>query len=224
MIDRVLRRRRPTAPRPADRRRRVPPGDEGYRYIDRVLPDYHAVVRRHRVVDAPPDAVYDAALAADLTRLGPVVGVLGALRAAPLRIGAWLRGTTLSEPESFTFGDLPTRGTWVRLADVPGEEFVFGAVGKVWQPDIEWVELGSREFRTFDRPGYARIAAGLSVRPYGHDRTLVTYEARTAGTDPVAERRFGRYWRLVRPFVGYILGRVLARIDADAGEQRRGAR
>jgi hypothetical protein len=217
-----LRRGRPTAGNdtPGD-----DPGDahareEDFLYIDRVLPDYDAVVRRHRVVDASPGAVYDAALAADLTRLGPVVGVLGALRAVPLRIGARLRGTAPSEPESFTFGDLQTRGTWVRLADVPDEEFVFGAVGKVWQPDIEWVELGAEELRAFDRPGYAKIVAGLSVRPYGRGRTLVTYEARTAGTDAVAERRFGRYWRLVRPFVGYILGRVLARIDADVGERR----
>jgi hypothetical protein len=190
-------------------------------YLDRVLPDAHAVVRRHRVVDATPDTAYDAALAADLTRLGPVVAALGALRAAPTRVGSWLRGTPAPATESFTFGDIPTRGTWVRLADVAGEEFVFGAVGTVWRPDIEWVDLAAAGFRRFDRPGYAKVAAGLSFRPYGDARTLVTDEARTTATDAAVERRFGRYWLVVRPFVGYVLGRVLARIAADVEKDRR---
>lgn len=183
--------------------------------IDRQLPEFQAVSRRHVVVDAATDETYDAMLSADLTRLGPVVGVLGALRALPTRVAARLAGTDATS-DSLTLDDLPSRGTWVRLDEVDGEEFVFGAVGTVWKPTIEWVELGAEEFRTFETPGYAKIAAGLSVRPYGRDRTLLTYEARTAGTDATAERRFGRYWRLVAPFVGYILGRVLARIKIDA--------
>jgi hypothetical protein len=174
------------------------------------------VSRRHVVVDAPPAATYEAALAADLTRLGPVDGLLGALRGLPTRAVAWLRGTAVPEVTSLTLSDLPTRGIWVRLADVAGEEFVFGAVGKVWRPDIEWVELTSEEFRGFDRPGYAKIAAGFSFVPYGEGRTLVTYEARTAGTDTVSAWKFGLYWRLVGPFVGYILGRVLRWVERGA--------
>ena len=184
-------------------------------HIDRQLPEFQAVSRRHVVVDATPDETYDATLSADLTRLGPVVGALGALRALPTRVASRLTGTAAT-PDSLTLDDLPSRGTWVRLDEADGEEFVFGAVGAVWKPKIEWVELDAEEFRTFETPGYAKIAAGLSVRPYGRGRTLLTYEARTAGTDATAERRFGRYWRLVAPFVGYILGRVLARIKADA--------
>lgn len=184
--------------------------------IDEYLPTYDAVSRRHVVVDAPPDETYEAALAADLTRLGPIVGLLGALRALPIQLSAWVQGTPVPEPESFTFGDLPARGTWVRLDDRPGAEFVFGAIGTVWRPDIEWVELGSEEFHAFDRPGYAKIVAELSFRPYGRARTLVSYEARTAGTDLVSAWKFRQYWRVVNPFVGYILGRVLKRVKHDA--------
>jgi hypothetical protein len=189
--------------------------------LDHQLPDYHAVVRRHRVVDAPVEETYDAMLSVDLTDLGPLVGALGALRAVPIRVGAWFRGAAEPEPESISFGDLPSRGAWVRLDAVDGEEFVFGAVGTVWRPDIEWVDLDADEFRAFDGPGYAKIAAGFSFHPYGRGRTLVTYEARTAGTDATAERRFGRYWRLVCPFVGYILGRVLAAIAVEAERNSR---
>jgi hypothetical protein len=185
--------------------------------IDRFLADYDAVSRRHRVVDATAEETYDAMLRLDLTDVGPVVDTLGALRALPERVGVWLDGReTDGKAASIRFGDLPTRGDWIRLADVPGEEFVFGAVGTVWRPSIEWVELSADAFGPFDRPGYAKIVAGFSFRPYGRSRTLVTYEARTAGTDATATRWFGRYWRVVGPFVGVLLGRVLRRIAAEA--------
>jgi hypothetical protein len=184
--------------------------------IDRYLTDYDTVSRRHLVVDAPPERTYETMLSVDLADLGPVADALGTLRTLPARVGAWLRGSPVdTDLDSFTFGDLPTRGSWIRLADT-GDEFVFGAVGTVWRPDIEWVDLTAESFEQFDRPGYAKIVAGFSLRPYGRDRTLVTYEARTAGTDPVATRRFGRYWRVVGPFVGYVLARVLRRIGTVA--------
>jgi hypothetical protein len=184
--------------------------------IDRYLADYDAVSRRHLVVDAPPGRVYETRLSADLADLGPVADTLGVLRSLPARVRAWLCGSPVdADQKSFRFGDLPTRGSWVRLADT-GDEFVFGAVGTLWRPDIEWVELTADAFDRFDRPGYATVVAGFSVRPYGRGRTLLTYEARTAGTDPVATRRFGRYWRVVGPFVGYVLGRVLLRVKSAA--------
>jgi hypothetical protein len=70
-------------------------------------------------------------------------------------------------------------------------------------------------------PRDARTADGVSraAAPADRDRlrTPVTYEGRTARIDPAATRRFGRYWRVVDPFVGYVLGRVLARLGAAAG-------
>jgi hypothetical protein len=207
---------RPTIPRRLVGRTTTPADADTSLRIDHYLPAYDAVSRRHIVVDAPPGTTYDAALSADLTRLGPVVGVLGALRAVSLRLGARLRGTETSDSESVTFGDLPARGTWVRLDDTPPDEFIFGAVGKVWRPNIEWVDLDRESFRTFDRPGYAKLVAGLSFRPYGRERTLVSYEARTRGTSPDATWLFRQYWRVVSPFVGYILGQVVRRIEADA--------
>lgn len=183
---------------------------------DAHLPDYDAVSRRHAVVDAPPETVYETMLSTDFTRLGPVVETLGQARALPNRVNAWLRGGSTSDPESLTLGELHTHGTWVRLDAVADEEFVFGAVGTVWRPDVEWVELDVDAFATFDRPGYAKIAASLSLRLYGTERTLLTYEARTLSTDPTARRGFRRYWLMVGPFVSYILGRVVVRIGRDA--------
>ena len=185
--------------------------------IDRHMPSYDATVRRHHVVEAPVAETYAAVLSADFTQTGPLVRVLNELRALPIRVGAWLRGEAPPRTtDPLRLGDLPERGTWVRLDEAVGEEVVFGAVGAVWQPDIEWVQVDADAFDDFDRAGYAKIAASISVRPYGEGRTLVTYEARTAATDAASRRRFRRYWGLVAPFAGYMMGRALERIAADA--------
>ncbi|MDX1746097.1 MAG: hypothetical protein R3324_09190, partial [Halobacteriales archaeon] len=107
--------------------------------LDTVLPIHDATVARHIIVKATPEKAYEAILTTDLTESGPVVTVLNALRFLP----GWVRAVLREEPpprwdEELTLEALPTYGTWVRLIDEPPREFVFGAVGRVWKPDIEW--------------------------------------------------------------------------------------
>lgn len=184
--------------------------------VDEFLPAYDATVVRHAVVDADPETTYEAVLAADLTDTGPVVAALGELRNLPARVRALLgRGEALPPVGGATMDDL--RETVIELGARPGEEVVYGMVGKFWQPAIEWADVSADEFAAFEEPGYAKLAMTFSVRPYGADRTLLSYEARTAATDADAHRRFRRYWRVMRPFAGYVMARALDRIAADAG-------
>ncbi|WP_423747396.1 hypothetical protein V5735_24635 (plasmid) [Haladaptatus sp. SPP-AMP-3] len=185
--------------------------------LDGQLPRFDVTERRHVVVDASPETTYAAMKSLDFARMGPVVEALGELRRLPERIAAALAGTAQPEtPESVTMNDVAESDEWVQLAEEPGEEFVFGAVGKFWRPSIEWVEIEPDEFAEFDRPGYAKLAIGFSVRPYGTDRALLTYEARTATTDAAARRRFRLYWSVIGPSAGFLMGRALARIKAGA--------
>ncbi|MFB6166022.1 MAG: hypothetical protein ABEJ31_12750 [Haloarculaceae archaeon] len=185
--------------------------------IDEFLPTYDATQRRHVVVDADPETTYEAVLHADLTKTGSAVAALSWLRALPARLDAELSGAPAPEPPaSLTFADMADSDEWVVLAEEPGEEFVAGAVGRFWQPVIEWRSVTPDEFRAFDEPGYAKLALNLSLRPYGEGRTLVSYEARTAGTDADASRLFDRYWGLIGPFAGLLMSRALSRIKADA--------
>jgi hypothetical protein len=180
--------------------------------LDRHLPTFDVTQLRHVVVDATPEEAYAAVRGVDLVRIGLGPRLLNELRYLPARLLARTRGTETPEtPESLTFGDLTTETGYVVL----GEEFVLGAVGRFWQPEIEWADVAAEEFATFDRPGYAKLAIGVSVRPYGTDRSLVTYEARTATTDEASRRRFRRYWTLIGPFAGYLMGRVLETVRAD---------
>ena len=190
--------------------------------LDRHLPTFDVNKISHAVVDATPDDAYTDVREVDLMRIGLGPRLLGELRYLPGRLLARLRGTDPpAMPESITFDDLADEGEYVVLGEAPGEEFVFGAVGKFWKPDIEWADVDPEGFAAFDRPGYAKLAIGVSVRPYGSGRSLVTYEARTAMTDDSSRRRFRRYWTLIGPFAGYLMGRVLEEVRNDL--ERRGA-
>ena len=75
-------------------------------------------------------------------------------------------------------------------------------------------------FAAFAEPGWGRIAANFSLRPYG-TRTLVSYDVRTVTADPDSERRFARYWRIIRPFVGHIMRAALAAVRVEAEQASR---
>ena len=77
-------------------------------------------------------------------------------------------------------------------------------------------QIDAAGFAAFARPGYAKIAANFSFRPYGESRTLVSYEARTRATDAAARRAFWRYWRIASPFVGRVMRAQLAIVEREA--------
>ena len=113
-------------------------------------------------------------------------------------------------------GDLPG---WMGLGEDPPREIAFGAIGKYWQLDITWLDpvpKTAEEFAAFDEPGWGKIAANLSVRPYGEGRSLLSYEARTAMTDVDSRTKFGRYWTVVSPFVGVIMRATLQSVKVYA--------
>lgn len=185
--------------------------------IDDYLPDFDVTQRRHVVVDASPDETYIAAVHANLMETGPVVRLLNELRLLPTRIAAYREGTAQPElPAILTIEDLVDQSDYVVLGDDPGREYLIGAVGKFWKPDIEWRAIEPGAFARFDEPGYAKLAIDLSMRPYGTDRTLVSYEARTATTSRTARWLFRAYWTVIGPFAGYLMDQALKRIRLDA--------
>ncbi|KAB1197804.1 MULTISPECIES: hypothetical protein [Haloferax] len=201
--------------------RRERPEIEQSMLIDSVLATFDVTQIRHVVVDASPAETYRAVLGIDFMQMGTAVRILNELRALPERLSARLRGERWhGTPASVSLDDLVDSTGYVVLGDREGDEFVFGAVGKFWRPTIEWVDIEPGEFVSFDRPGYAKLAIGFSVRPYGTDRTLLSYEARTATTDPEARRRFRLYWSVIGPFAGVLMQQALAHIKAEAEQYR----
>jgi hypothetical protein len=186
--------------------------------IDEVLPRFDVNVVQHVVVNADPVTTYHALLRADLAA-NPVVTLLVRIRDLPNRLRHPQHSKrphgrfTLADAVASDFG-------WVRMRDEPGVELLAGLVGKFWRRDYEVVTVQPEEFAGFARPGYAKTVAALSMRPYGRDRTLLSYESRTATTDARSRRLFAAYWFVLRPFVTQLLRAVLVAAKQEAEQTR----
>ncbi len=148
-----------------------------------------------------------------MTTRSLLVTALMTARSVPSR----LLGRPVVTPQSLMLArDSGVVPGWVVLGEVPGREVVFGAVGTFWKPDIEWHDLAANQFAAFAEPGWGKIACHLLVRPDGLDRSILSYECRTATTDPASRAKMARYWWLIRPFVAYVLRAVLRTVRGNA--------
>ncbi|WP_370326160.1 hypothetical protein [Euzebya sp.] len=192
--------------------------------IDRYLPTFDVTLVEHRVVEADVETTWEALVDLDLMTVHtPLLDAAFAVRAIPAALSRLVgREPTAEEPPPATLkltGDGAGLPGWLPLGEVPGSEIALGAIGRFWQPDITWydtTEVTPEGFADFDEPGWGRIAANFSLRAYGEHRTLISYEARTRTDDADAARRFGVYWRIIRPFVGHIMGAALDAVGRDA--------
>jgi hypothetical protein len=190
--------------------------------LDGILPHYDATRIEHRVIDGAVASVYEAALRTDFLRTwreSTALRALIAARTSAERLVAMARNRPYAEPETpatLRLSDLTTHGTWVRLGERPPDEIVFGVVGRFWSGETSWEEIDAADFAGFDRPGFAKIACNLSLRPYGEARTLVSYEARTQATSEDARRAFLRYWTAVTAGVGIVMRTHLQAIEREA--------
>ncbi|MGY1711182.1 hypothetical protein ACI8AC_16910 [Geodermatophilus sp. SYSU D00758] len=183
--------------------------------IDDALPRFDVTRAEHLVVDADVATTWDALLDTDLLDVHtPLLDAAFWVRGLPER----LRGARgRPEPTSLRLGGDVAMEGWLALGRRERRELALGAIGRFWQPDITWRGAGSpEEFAAFDEPGWGRIAANFSLRPYGRGRTLLSYEARTAVPDAPSRRRFARYWRVVEPFVGHIMRAALRAVAEQA--------
>ena len=182
--------------------------------IDGALPVYDVVLTEHLVVNAPPETVFRVAKELDfLTVRSPLVTVLMAARMLPAK----LLGRSVEAPQALRLAADPSvLPGWLSLGEVPDRELAFGAIGKFWQADIEWLDVPIEQFADFAEPGWGKIACHLLVRPDGPGRSVLTYECRTGTTDLTSRAMMTRYWWLIRPFVGYVLRAVVRTIRRNA--------
>jgi hypothetical protein len=188
--------------------------------IDEVLPRFDVTRREHLVIDADVPTTWAALLATDLLDVHtPLLDAAFWLRGLPARLKG---GPPPPAPASLRLdGDVPLEG-WLGLGRREQRELALGAVGRFWQPDITWRTVAdAAEFAALDEPGWGRIAANFSLRPYGSGRTLLSYEARTAVPDAPSRRKFAGYWRGVEPFVGHIMRASLRTVARNAASPSR---
>ena len=132
---------------------------------------------------------------------------------------ARISGHAVEPPPRLVLSEGDPLPGWLVLGERPSGELVFGAVGKFWQPNIEWHDVAADEFARFNEPEWGKIVASLSVLPYGTRATLLTYECRTVTTDPLSRQKFLRYWTVIRPFVAHIFRATVHTIRDRAQQQ-----
>ena len=188
--------------------------------IDRFLPSCDFTVVHVGVLGAPPATCYATARHLNLLD-SPIIRVLLGIRALPQRVAErWAErdGVPGTRTPSTTFGlDDMVRYGWTLLGEAPNEEVVFGQIGRPWKPvgASAGPAITADAFPGFGQPGFAKIAFSLRVNPHRPRSSIVTLETRVALTDSEGRRKFGRYWRIVAPFVALIDRMALRLIAAE---------
>ena len=169
--------------------------------IDTVMPAFDFGIAEHIIVRADPATTFSAARELDfLSVRTPLLDTAMWLRGLPARV----THQAVPAPPRLVLAEGDELPGWVVLGEQPDRELAFGAVGKFWQPNIEWRDVPVEEFARFAEPGWGKIAANFSVLSYGTGAALLSYECRTVTTDAEARRKFARYWWLMRPFIAHI--------------------
>jgi hypothetical protein len=190
----------------------------GTTHLDEALSGVDFSERHRRVIQAPGDRAWAAALtvtAREVRLLAPLMAV----RSLPRIVtGRWSRGPKTDRPMLDGFAALG----FVELHRDPGLVeghacTVHGAVGRFWSPSRNQPEPldGRPGFLASTRPGMVKTAFSLEVVDRGTSAEIIT-ETRIVGTDARARRTFGIYWLIIRGPSGLIRRSWLAAIDRRA--------
>ena len=121
--------------------------------IDALMPAWDASIAADRIVRADPARTFQAARDLDFLSVhSPLLAVSMWVRGLPDRVS---RRPSVAPPRLvLSAGDeLPG---WAVLGEQPGRELAFGAIGRFWQPSIEWHDVPAADFAAFAEPGWGK--------------------------------------------------------------------
>lgn len=164
--------------------------------LDEFLPEFEFVERHAVALSVPAREALAAAKEATPGEM-PLVRTLFALRSLPALVR---RGRGLPSAKTRPLAEQMVEFGFVPLCD-DEDEVVLGFVGQPWRlTGGTMPRLGSPEqWLAFAEPGFVK-----AVMNFRADGGRLTTETRIHATDPQSRRRFGRYWRVIRPGSGLI--------------------
>src|SRR4051812_31197661 len=112
--------------------------------IERYLPHYDVGLIEHTLAEADLPTTWQALYELDLAVVHtPLMDAAMSVRALPARVAARFgRGAPPGAPPRLPWGGggPPMQG-WLSLGEVTEREIALGAVGRFWQPDIQWYDV-----------------------------------------------------------------------------------
>jgi hypothetical protein len=171
------------------------------------LPRAEFLEHHHRVVRADPERVWSA-LHETTWRDCRVTAVLSFLRGLGGPSGSHRR--------------LLDDGPVVVLHTEPGRYVAGGRVARPWRarPELGPALSNLDELAAFDQGTWLKYGMDFRLTPLDRGRTMLETSTRCQPTDAAVRRRFGAYWRLIRPFSGLVrrdmLGAIARRAEASA--------
>ena len=177
--------------------------------LDQFMPVYDVVERHQICVAAPAAAVLAAAKEQDLLH-SPLTRVI--FKARELALGA------LPDDRVRPRGLLAAAQSWGWrvLAEYPDREVVVGAVTRPWEANVVFRPLPPDQFAAYNQPGDVKIVWMLRAKPIGEHESIFLTETRAVATDPVARRKFRRYWAFASPGIAAIRWLSLRPLKKDA--------
>jgi len=182
--------------------------------LEQVLPEYDFDERHSVWIAAPAERVFEAVKAATPAEM-PLVRVLFAIRSLPGRLGRG--GGGLPPEKTRALYEQLTEFGFAVLADEPPQELVVGLIDQAWRLDGgETVQVeGADAFVAFEQPGFIKAAMNFRLSAE-HGGTRLETQTRVRATDPRARRKFGRYWRVIKPGSGLVRRSWLAAVKRRA--------
>lgn len=186
-------------------------------YFEEFLLDYHFAERREIEIFATPERIFQQILKLDFRRSW-VVRTLFALRSLP---GIFNGRDPSRQSLGLTMEGL-LRSGFILLAQTPNQEIVLGLVGRFWTACGDIQKLDAGNFRNFNQPGFAKAVWNFSLRQTA-DNVILRTETRVKCLDEMSRQKFARYWKLVRPFSGWVRNEALRIIKSEAEKTKEAA-
>ena len=176
---------------------------QGARFRDRI-----AVV-----VQAQPGEIFEALHEVTLREM-TFARLLGELRYLPSRLAGRLPATDSTRAFMKTVIE---GGTLVLRNDAP-RELITGSAAQLHRVHQSPQRFATREaFEAFDDPGHEKLFMSVRVAPTGRpgEHWLVLEHA-TRALSPLVERKFARYWRVIKPIGAFVTWQLLRAVRRRA--------